>query len=150
MTKDLAPQRVARPHGLWDWIDGPELNRWFGGMRPWFGEDDRLRLEEELTDDTLVIRAEMPGIDPGKDVEITVDNGVMRVHAERKLETKEEKEGRTRTEFRYGSFERAVRVPRGIGADDVNATYKDGILEVRLPCKVATDAPPRKVTVTRA
>jgi HSP20 family protein len=156
MSSDIAVKREELPARLWDWFDLPEfglwpgLGRWFEGLAPLFREEDRLRIEQELTDDTMAIRAEMPGIDPDKDVEITVADGVLHIHAERKLEHKEQTEGRTRSEFRYGSFSRSVRVPKEMDVDDVKATYKDGILEVRFPCKVPTEAPPRKVAVTKS
>ena len=154
MSKEVAPQREVRPARFWDWIDGPELTRWFEGMRPWFGEETRLRIEEEMFDDTMVIRAELPGIDPVKDVDVTIENGVLRIRAERKYESKTEKaktenERQTRSEFRYGSFERMVRVPKSVGVEDIVATYKDGILEVRVPYKVAKEMEARKVEVTR-
>ncbi len=133
---------------VWEWFDTPDLARWFD-LRPLFGRFEPMRIEQELNDDTLVVRAELPGIDPDKDVEITLDEGVLRIKAERRGETKEEKDGTFRSEFRYGSFERAVRVPKETVMDDVIASYKDGILEVRCPYKVPTEAAPRKVEVTR-
>ena len=100
---------------LWEWLDAPDFARWFD-MRPFFGRFDSariepMRIEQELTDDTLIVRAELPGIDPEKDVDITLDEGVLRIKGERRSETKEEKEGSFRSEFRYGAFERALRVP---------------------------------------
>jgi HSP20 family protein len=149
MDEDIELKREEWPR-LWEWFDTSDLSRWFQGLRPWFREEDRLRIEQEVTDDTLVIRAEMPGIDPEKDVDITLDDGVLRIHAERRFESQDEAEGRMRSEFRYGSFERIVRVPRTVTVDDLEATYRDGILEVRIPYKVPTEAPPRKVPVTRS
>jgi HSP20 family protein len=98
----------------------------------------------------MVIRAEMPGIDPDKDVEITLEEGVLSIRAERRSEKTDEQAGRTRSEFRYGSFSRSLRVPKEMNPDDVTASYKDGILEVRFPCKVPTQAAPHKVTVNRS
>jgi HSP20 family protein len=148
MAKDIETTRSERPARFWDLFDWPD--RWFEGVRPWFTGGEPLRIEQELTDDTLVIRAEMPGIDPDKDVEITVSGGLLRIHAERKSETKEEHAGRTRSEFRYGSFERTVRVPEDVNVDDVKASYKDGILEVRVPYKVPSEAGPVRVAITRS
>lgn len=143
---EIVPRESASPT-LWEWFDTPDFGRWFD-VRPFFGRFDLMRIEQELTDDTLVVRAEVPGIDPEKDVEITLDEGILRIKAERHSETKEEKDGGFRSEFRYGSFERAVKVPRDTVMDDVEATYKDGILEVRLPYKVPTEAPPMKIPVS--
>ena len=147
MANEVDVGRPERPARFWDVFDWPE--GWFEGFRPWFAGSDRLRIEEQQTDDSIVIRAEMPGIDPDKDVEITLADDLLRIRAERRSETKEEKEGRTRSEFRYGSFERSMRVPKGVDADDVKASYKDGILEVRLPYKVPTEAPSTRVAVSR-
>ena len=139
-----------RPVRLWDWFDGPELSRWFGDMKPWFGTVDQLRIEQEVNDDTMTIRAEMPGIDPDKDVDISLDDDILRIRAERRSETKEEQEGRVRSEFHYGSFERRLRVPKGVGLDDVKATYKDGILQIVLPYKVASEEQPKKIAIERS
>lgn len=152
-ANDVVVARESAAPIHWNWFDAPEFTRWFD-MRPFFGRFDfariePMRIEQELKDDTLVVRAEMPGIDPLKDVDITLDEGVLRIKAERRSETKEEKEGSFHSEFRYGAFERSVRVPRETLFEDVKATYKDGILEVRCPYKVPTEAAPMKVEVAR-
>jgi HSP20 family molecular chaperone IbpA len=94
MAKDVEVARSERPARFWDMFDWPD--RWFEGMRPWFVGEATLRIEQEMTDDSMVIRAEMPGIDPDKDVEITLSNGVLRIHAERKSEKKSRPAGRDR------------------------------------------------------
>lgn len=94
----------------------------------------RLVAVEEFTEDgTLVVKAELPGIDPDKDVEITIADGLLNISAERSEE--EETSGRhfRRREFRYGSFARSVPIPEGVSQDAIHASYKDGILEVRVP-----------------
>jgi HSP20 family protein len=103
-----------------------------------------------MTDDALVIRAEMPGIDPDKDVEITVADGLLTIRAEQRSESTEENEGRTRSEFRYGSFERTLRVPRDVNVDEITASYKDGILEVRVPSSVSSQDDVRQIPVKRS
>ncbi|MFD4605759.1 Hsp20/alpha crystallin family protein [Streptomyces sp. NPDC058464] len=87
-----------------------------------------IRVEEELKDGTYVLRAELPGVDPA-DVEITVTEGVLTLRAERTEETKE----KHRTEFRYGTFARSVRLPAGAKGDEAAAEYKDGVLTVTVP-----------------
>ena len=149
-VNDLPTRKVeaTATTSLWDWFDAPDFGRFFD-VRPFFGRFDRLmRLEQELKDDMLVVRAELPGIDPDKDVEITVQDGMLHIKAERRSETKDEKDGSFRSEFHYGSFERYIRVPRETVMDDVKATYKDGILEVRCPYKVPTETV-HKVEVLR-
>ena len=113
----------------------------------WSGDqEDLLRVEEYQEDGARVIRAEMPGIDPDKDVEITVDNGVLHISAERKAEEKSETKDYARREFRYGMFSRAISLPQGCVETDVKATYKDGILEIRVPAPVVEA---KKVDVQR-
>ena len=148
MAKDIEPARAERAARFWDIFEWPD--RWFEGVRPWFAGREPLRIEQEMTDDTMVIRAEMPGIDPDKDVEITLSAGLLRIHAERKSEKSEEQAGRTRSEFRYGSFERTLRVPEDVKVDDIKASYTDGILEVRVPAKASTEAGAVRVPVTRS
>jgi len=92
-----------------------------------------MRLEEFLEDDTCVIRAELPGIDPEKDVEITVADGILHLRAEREERSEEKRPDGYRTEFHYGRLARSIRLPEGASEADVTASYKDGILEVRVP-----------------
>ena len=88
-----------------------------------------IRIEEALTDGTYVLRAELPGIDPAKDVEITVTEGVLTLRAERTTETTR----KHHSEFRYGTFARTVRLPAGARGDEATAGYKDGLLTIAVP-----------------
>jgi HSP20 family molecular chaperone IbpA len=95
------------------------------GLRPVF--DTRvMRLEDEMDEGRYVVRAEMPGVDPAKDVDITVRDGQLTIKAERS----EKKEFNGRSEFSYGSFARTVSLPAGADEDDIKATYDQGILTV--------------------
>ncbi len=118
-------------------VDWPDLfgTRMFDVPAAWkeLFDDSDMKVEEFRDGDMLVVRAEMPGIDPDKDVEITVADGMLHLSAERRSETKTEDKKGFRSEFRYGSFSRSVRLPAGAGEEDVKATYTDGILEVRIP-----------------
>ncbi|ALO06477.1 Heat shock protein [Streptomyces venezuelae] len=80
-------------------------------------------------DGMYILRAELPGMDPDDDIGITVDDNLITVSAEHS-ESEEDKE---HSEFRYGSFRRTVRLPATIPADDVEASYTDGILTIRIP-----------------
>ena len=92
-----------------------------------------LRVEEFVDDKTLVIRTEIPDIDPDKDVELSVSDDTLHIRAERQLTSERKDKDSYRSEFRYGSFVRHIPLPAGGDADDVKATYKDGVLEVRVP-----------------
>lgn len=111
--------------------------------------DSALSVEEFRDGDDLVVRAEMPGIDPDDDVEITVSDHTLRLRAERRFETKTEGKRGYRSEFHYGSFSRSVPLPAGATEHDVKATYTDGILEVRIPLDNA-EATAKKIPIARA
>jgi HSP20 family protein len=141
---------MRRQHGPLDLADW--MNRFFDDrlLPERFGllDKDLLRVEELTEGDTLVIRAELPGIDPDKDVEISMHDGLLHIRAERKESTERKDKAEYRSEFRYGMFERALPVPAGVTEKDVTATYKDGILEVRLP-RTTTEAKSATVPVVR-
>ncbi len=85
-----------------------------------------IKIEERLEGDRYVVRAELPGVDPAKDVEVTLAGEVLKLHVERK----EAHTGRTHSEFQYGTFYRAIPVPPGLRADTVTAGYEGGILTI--------------------
>jgi HSP20 family protein len=105
-------------------------------------------VNEFYRDGSLVIRAEIPGIDPDKDVDLTVTGGMLHIKAERREEEKIEEEHYLRREIRHGSFERTLPLPEGVTDADVTATYKDGVLEVVVP--KAETQPVTKVAVTKS
>lgn len=117
----------------------PELSEIFEGfpswasVRPAFG-NRVIRVEDEMKDGNYEVRAEIPGVDPVKDVDITVRDGVLTVKAERT----EKKESSGRSEFSYGSFMRSVTLPAGADQDAIKASYDKGILTVSVP---VTEAP---------
>jgi HSP20 family protein len=102
-----------------------ELVSWMGSATT---EPD-IRIEEYVEGDRHVIRADMPGVDPTKDIELKVDGAVLHLRGERRAEKHDEH----RTEIRYGSFERLITLPRGTRPEDVTAEYADGVLTVSMP-----------------
>lgn len=94
-----------------------------------FGSAPYIKVEDFVEDENYVVRAEMPGIDPDKDIQIDVAGDVLTIHGERR----EEEHDRNRSELRYGSFERTLPLPRGAKAEEIRATYTKGVLEVRVP-----------------
>lgn len=127
---------------------------WPGQWRRWLDRDDIpgwMRVEEVQEDGNLVVRAELPGIDPDKDVEVSVSDGVLHVVARReeRSEKKGEK-GRVRSEFRYGELRRDLALPKGVDQGAIKAGYKDGILEVRIPWPAEVEASATKIPVSRS
>jgi HSP20 family protein len=135
--------------GLTRWFGEWPLPRWFD-WRPELMTplESEMRLEELREGDEYVVRAEMPGLDPAKDVDIELADHTLRIRAERRQETKSEDAKGYRSEFRYGAFLRTVPLPTATTEKDVKATYKDGILEVRVPIDEAR-AEGKKVPVAR-
>ena len=109
-----------------------------------------IRSDEFVEDGTLVVRVEIAGIDPEKDVEISLEGDVLHISAERREEEETKERDYTRRELRYGSFRRDLLVPSGTTEADVKASYKDGILEVRVPTEVeAPAAPAAKIPISK-
>jgi len=88
--------------------------------------------EMEETADEIHLKLEIPGMD-AKDLNVEVSAEAVSISGERKSETKTEEKGVTRTEFRYGKFERVIPLPARIQNDKVQAEYKDGVLTLTLP-----------------
>lgn len=150
----LTPEVVRTPmmRRFADWLDVPDWDRLFAWAEGplWSAGEERIKVEEEIEGEELVIRAELPGINPDTDAEITVTDGMLVIRAERKREVEEKKAGTFRSEFHYGSFLRRMPLPRGAAVDDVKASYHDGILEVRVPLPVAAEVPTgRKIEITK-
>jgi len=126
---------------------------WPYGSRGWPLQDveieEFIKVEEFLDGDHLVIRAELPGVDPDHDIDVSVDNNVLTIAAERQESNRENLDkGGYRSEFRYGSFVRQVRLPPGTSAEVVSAAYKDGVLEIRMP-RPSPDAASRRIRIQR-
>lgn len=137
-NKDVS--RVSNPFAeMLDWLDsGAPFGFRSLGLTPY------VRVEDFVEEGTYVLRAEMPGIDPDKDVTVSVDNDVLTIRGERREEEKE----KNHREFHYGSFTRSITLPKGVNAEEISATYTDGVLEVRVP-RAAEEATAVKVPVRR-
>jgi HSP20 family molecular chaperone IbpA len=122
-----------------DWMDKDGITR-----RETWGLVPNIRVEDYVDDDVYVVRAEMPGVDPDKDVSLTVKDGALTIRGERR----EEQHDKNFHEFQYGSFARRIVLPSGAKADDVSASYADGVLEVRVPIP-ETDDDERPISIDR-
>ena len=120
---------IGRTRDIW-----PRFTDWFDTLVPsdlsWrTGFPHSMRVEEFSRDGSFVIRAELPGIDPDKDVEITLKDRMLTIAGKRE----ERHEEGQRSEFFYGRFMRTLTLPSGATGEDISASYKDGILEVAVP-----------------
>lgn len=111
------------------------LSRFFEDM---WGEVDLPKkawapaVDLQETDQAYILKADLPGMKK-EDISVSVEEGVVTLRGERHQEETKDEEGYHRVERRYGSFQRAFRIPGGVDATNVTAHYKDGVLELTLP-----------------
>ena len=128
MTVLAHGENAGFPADIFAWLDGPFL-----APRPVAAQ--ARRMEEHIANGRYVVREELPGVDPVKDMEITVAKGILTIRAERH----EEVQGQHRSEFRYGMFTRHIALPVAADATDIKATYHWGIVEVSIGLHHAAD-----------
>ena len=135
-TRDLASMEVDR------------LNRMFAsffddsfGNRAWTPAVDIYETDSA----EVVLKAELPEM-KREDISITFENQVLTIRGERKVDETIRRDRYQRFERSYGSFSRSFTIPSTIDAARINATYKDGVLTVRLPQR--EEAKPKQIEVT--
>jgi len=96
-----------------------------------------LRVEEVHEDAALLVRIEIPGVDPDTDVEISVNDGILHVSARREKPGPAPGKGVYRSEFRYGEFSRDLALSARLDPADITSDYAAGILELRIPWPAA-------------
>lgn len=99
----------------------------------------------EADNHELVIKAELPDVKKD-DIRVTFENDVLTIAGERKQETSAQREQFSRVERRFGSFSRSFTLPNTVDASGIAASYKDGVLTIRLPRR--EEAKPKQITVT--
>ncbi|MDK2926663.1 MAG: hypothetical protein PWR31_353 [Bacillota bacterium] len=119
------------------WQVREEVNRLFdhtlsrypalAGRRGWQPAVDMYEDEKEV-----VVKAEIPGVEP-KDVDITVTADSLSLRGELKEEREEREDGYIRSERRFGQFYRTLTLPAEVKPEEAKATFKNGVLEVRVP-----------------
>lgn len=120
----------------------PDVFGWLENGWPFAANS--VRVEEFVEDGHYVVRAELPGFDPEKDIKVTVDHGHLILTGERR----QHEHGPGHSEFHYGSFSRTLALPAGARPKDINARYTDGILEVKMPVpEAATEAKPIHIAI---
>jgi HSP20 family protein len=146
----LVTRRLFGPRSSWALRDFGDVSREIDslftgvfGNRPNGSDADWTpHVESYVKDETLHVRADLPGIDP-KAVDVSVEENILTISGERKSEHEEA----AYREVRYGRFERRLRVPEGIDPAKIAATYTNGVLEITVPIPKPVS---RKVTVNVA
>lgn len=104
-------------------------------------------IESFIHGDRLVVRAELPGIDP-KDVQISVDDDLLTIQASRLADSEEEGRNFVHREIRYGSFARTISIPKGVRREDISTAWHRGVLELTVP--LPKGAAVRRVPIEKA
>jgi HSP20 family protein len=121
-----------------------QLNRlvdqvWGGRQESWLPAVDVFDKQ-----DAVVLKAELPGMDPDQ-IQIEVEDNVLTIKGERRFEETVDEERYYRVERRFGSFQRSLALPQGVKADEIGASYEDGILVVTVP--KAEEEKPKRIEV---
>jgi HSP20 family protein len=135
----LQRSRAIVPETVLDWFESPLTS-----LRPYLAQ--AIRVEEYAEDNKYIVRAELAGVDPERDIEITAGNGYLSIHAERSGRT----EGKHRSEFRYGSFSRTISLPPNVDEDNISASYDKGILTVTVPFTRGEEGGTRRIPISQA
>jgi HSP20 family protein len=98
----------------------------------------------ESADQEVVVKAELPAM-KREDIQLTFENGVLTLKGERKFEEEVSRDKFQRIERRYGSFTRSFTLPNTVDASRISATYRDGVLTIRLPQR--EEAKPKQIAV---
>jgi HSP20 family protein len=155
-TRAVTPRRSLMDLGRWERDMDRMMEDFFGRrFRPWWperwsrGEEFDLRapavdvFEEK---DDIVVKAEVPGIDK-ENIAVTLSDSTLTIKGEKKKEEEVKEENYYRSERSYGAFVRTVDLPKDVHADKVKATFKNGVLEVRMPKTEEAKAKEIKVKV---
>ena len=124
--------------GISDWAGSPLSTMHHSAARSW-----PIPVEQYPDGSGYLVRLEVPGIDPATDLAVCVEAGTLVVQAQRT----DSAPRKHQSEFRYGRFERYVRLPGGADVRDVSATYRNGILTVRIGMALEHQQPARVVGV---
>jgi len=124
----------------------------FGGLgvSPGASQASRIawspQIEVSRQDGSLVVRADLPGVAPDE-VDVEVDDGVLTISGRRSDKQREERDGFFRTERFYGQFYRAIPLPEGAKADQIEANIDNGVLELRIPVAEQQQRQPHRVAI---
>jgi len=118
-------------NGLLD-VEGRQSQAWVPTLDVW------------ETDDALVYAFDLPGLTQDE-ISVEIEDGALTVSASRERETKVDRERFHSLERRFGSFARTVGLPQGVSEDEIDASYKNGVLEIRVP--KPAQAKPKRIAV---
>lgn len=155
-TKAVTPRRTFLEPSRWEREMDRMMEDFFGRrMRPWWPERWFRTNELEVTapavdvfeeKDDIVVKAELPGMDK-ENIEVNLGDHTLTIKGEKKKEEEIKQENYYRSERSYGTFLRTVELPKDVRADKIKASFKNGILEVRMPKTEEAKAKEMKVKI---
>jgi HSP20 family protein len=155
-TKAVTPWRPFMDLTRWERDMDRMMEDFFGRrVRPWWPErlfrTDELDVRAPAVDvfeekDDIVVKAEVPGMDKDN-IQVTLTDHTLTIKGEKKKAEEIKEENYYRSERSYGSFFRTLELPKDVHADKVKATFKNGVLEVRMPKTEEAKAKEIKVKV---
>lgn len=158
--RELAPWRGNRGVTTRETVDPfrvfqREIDRLFSDFfQGWGGPDEGQAgqsmlmpsLDVRQSDKAYDISVELPGVDP-QDVDVSIDNGVLTIRGEKKMEEEHKDNNQIRVERNYGSFARALTLPDDANPDGCEASFKDGVLRITLPRREEAHKQRRKIEI---
>ena len=96
------------------------------------------------TADAYIVKGELPGVEKD-DVDVSIDDNTLTIRGEKKYEKETEEHQTHRTECVYGSFERSFSLPKQVDINNIEASFKNGVLKLKVP--KAIEAKPRQIQV---
>jgi HSP20 family protein len=157
--KDETSVPVRRGQGEETFLDlRKQMNRLFDefferpfGLSPFFGDstlwgDFAPHMDVSETDKEIIISAELPGAEP-EDIHITLDRNILTISGEKRAEKEEGGKRFYRVERSYGSFRRSILLPEGVDEDQIDASYKRGVLKVNLPKTARAQKKRKRITI---
>lgn len=94
----------------------------------------------------LIVRADLPGLTKD-DIDVNITDDAITIEGERRQESEENREGSYRSERSYGSFYRSIPLPEGVNAEDANATFRNGVLEITMPAPQRAEQRRRRLEI---
>ncbi len=131
---------ISSPRTEWDQL----FDRFFENGQPWMTGGYNVPTDVFHTEDSLVIRMDLPGVNP-EDVEVSVQENTLLINGHREFAWDADKVRFVRRGTFYGDFTQRVALGKGLQLDSISANYDNGVLELRVP--YAEEVQPRKVDI---
>ena len=145
----LTSHREHNPWSQWQHEVGQFFDRFNRNLGSGHEGEFYPKVEIQDNEKNLIVCAEIPGMSE-KDIEVSLRENQLIIQGERKSQKESDENGNYRSEFSYGSFYRAIPLREEFSSDSVKATYKDGLLRIRLEKTHTQPQNVKKIPITRS